>query len=207
MSVEFPDPRQTSPEGLVAVGGDLGVETLLTAYRQGIFPWPQEGYPMLWFCPPERGVLDFADFHVPESLRKHSRRYKNWRYTLNTAFEKVIRECSKQKRPNQDGTWILPDMEKAYLQLFKEGYIQCLECWDGLELIGGLYGVLQNAVFSGESMFFRKPNASKMCLWKMVEHLQSLGHTWMDIQMITPVTAAFGGKYISRHEFLKRIGI
>lgn len=204
--IQFPNPRDTTPEGIVAIGGNLQVETLKAAYSKGIFPWPQEGYPMIWFSPDPRGVLDFADFRVPESLKKFAKKHLHWSYTINQAFPEVIQNCRLQKRPNQSGTWILPEMQKAYTDFFRAGFVKSLECWEQGELIGGIYGVEINNVFAGESMFFKKKNASKMCLWKMVEHQQSLGRTWMDIQMVTPVTEAFGGKYISREEFLKRIG-
>lgn len=205
--IQFPNPRQATPEGIVAIGGKLDVEILLAAYRQGIFPWPQEGYPMIWSSPDPRGILDFADFHVPTSLQKFAKKHSHWKFTLNKAFPEVIQNCRLQKRPEQNGTWILPEMQKAYTELFKAGYVKSLECWDGDELIGGIYGVEVNHLFAGESMFFKKQNASKMCLWKMIEHQISLGRKWMDIQMITPVTEAFGGKYISREEFLSRIGV
>jgi len=204
--IQFPDPRHTTPEGIVAIGGNLEVETLKSAYKKGIFPWPQEGYPLLWFSPDPRGVLDFADLHVPTSLQKFKKKAAHWKYTFNQAFPQVIEQCQLQKRPKQSGTWILPEMKKAYIEFFKAGFVKSLECWDGDQLIGGIYGVEINNVFSGESMFFQKQNASKMCLWRMIEHQKSLGRSWMDIQMITPVTEAFGGKYIPREEFLTRIG-
>jgi leucyl/phenylalanyl-tRNA--protein transferase len=206
------DPRKSTPEGLVAVGGNLEFETLEEAYRLGIFPWPQEGMPLLWFSPDPRGVLDFDELHVPRSLRKWERQHSHWKYTLNKAFSQVIHHCRLQKRPGQDGTWILPQMEKAYRTLFDRGRVLSLEVWDGEDLIGGIYGVMcVNAEgkmhFSGESMFHLKANASKMALVKLVEHLKSQGQTWMDIQMLTDVTTALGGKYISREDFLGRLGV
>lgn len=206
--IEFPNPRLTSPEGLLAVGGNLEVETLLAAYSKGIFPWPQEGYPMLWFCPDPRGVLDFEDFRIPDSFRKFVKKQEGkWQITINQAFSDVIRECRSQKRPGQSGTWISQEIQNAYVQFFKEGYVLSLEVWEDDTLVGGIYGVLLKGLFSGESMFFKKDNASKFALYKVVEYLKKQGHTWMDIQMVTPVTEAFGGKYISREEFLKRRGI
>lgn len=206
------NPRMSTPEGLVAVGGSLEISTLQEAYRNGIFPWPQEGLPLLWFSPDPRGVLDFKDLHIPKSLAKWDRQHSHWNYTINEAFTKVIHGCRMQKREGQQGTWILPEMEEAYLKLFEAGRILSLEVWDNGELIGGIYGVLTltskgKFFFSGESMFHTKTNASKMALWKMVEHLKSQGHQWMDIQMLTEVTTAMGGKYIPREEFLQRIGI
>lgn len=203
---DFPDPRAATPEGLVAVGGQWSAELLESAYKKGIFPWPQEGLPILWFSPDPRGVLDFDEFHVPRSLQKFARKCP-WIFTLNRAFESVMQECRKQKRPGQDGTWILPEMIPAYSRLHLEGKALSLECWEDGVLIGGIYGVLVNGVFSGESMFYARPNASKMCFWKLVEHLKSQGQTWMDLQMVTEATAAFGGKYIAREEFLNRRGV
>jgi leucyl/phenylalanyl-tRNA--protein transferase len=213
----FPSPRRTTPEGLVAVGGNLEVATLLEAYGKGIFPWPLEGMPLLWFSPDPRGVLDFKDFHVPKSLEKFARKHEYWRYTFNRAFAQVIDYCRTQSRkgPNgelQKGTWILPEMQAAYTRLFDQGHILTCECWDGERLIGGIYGVLQftkkgQMLFSGESMFHLESNASKMVLWKLIEHLKAQGHTWIDIQMTTEVTQMMGGKYIPREEFLQRMGV
>ncbi len=202
----------STPEGLVAVGGSLEIETLQEAYRNGIFPWPQEGLPLLWFSPDPRGILDFQDFHVSRSLRKWERQNPHWQYTLNQSFPKVIEGCREQVREGQLGTWILPEMVEAYRKLFDVGQILSQEVWEDGELIGGIYGVLTLSVdgkffFSGESMFHKKTNASKMAFLKMVEYLQAQGHTWMDMQMLTDVTKSFGGKYISREEFLQRIGI
>jgi leucyl/phenylalanyl-tRNA---protein transferase len=206
------NPRMSTPEGLVAVGGNLEPESLLEAYRLGIFPWPQPGLPMLWFSPDPRGVMDFSDLHIPRSLKKWERQHQNWRTTINQAFSEVISQCRLQIRPGQDGTWILPEMESAYMELFKQGKILCLEVWDESELVGGIYGVLiHNSKgqlhFSGESMFHKRTNASKLALIKVIEHLKGLGLTWIDIQMVTEVTQALGGKYISREEFLERIGV
>ena len=205
-SIEFPNPRQATKEGLVAVGGTMNLETLRAAYRKGIFPWPQEGFPPLWFCPDPRGVLDFEDFHVPRSLKKFARKI-DWLFTVNEAFSEVIRACQDQPRPGQTGTWIVPQMVPAYEKLYRAGEALSLECWADGVLVGGIYGVLINGLFSGESMFHHVDNASKMALWKLVEHLQGMGHTWMDIQMVTDVTKQMGGKYIAREEFLQRRGL
>ncbi len=205
-AIVFPNPRRATPEGLVAYGGSIEPATLRAAYREGIFPWPQEGAPMLWFCPDPRGVLDFDDFHVPRSLVKFAKRSK-WMFTINQAFREVMLACQSQSRPGQAGTWIVPEMVPAYEKLHQAGEALSLECWEDGVLIGGIYGVLLDGLFSGESMFFSRSNASKMCLWKVVEHLKTLGHTWMDIQMVTDVTAQMGGKYIAREEFLQRRGL
>lgn len=204
-SVEFPDPRDTLAEGIIAVGGKLDVGTLYTAYSKGIFPWPQPDYPMLWFSPENRGILDFKDFHVPESLRRFRKRNPQFEFTVNKDFHQVIEECAKQPRPGQQGTWILPSMKRAYLDFYKAGYCLSVEVREDNILVGGLYGVLVEGVFSAESMFFKKSNTSKLALWYLVEMLQQKGHEWMDIQMVTPTAASMGGKYVSREEFLEML--
>jgi leucyl/phenylalanyl-tRNA--protein transferase len=205
--VKFPDPSilPEDSDGLVYVGGNLKVETLVQAYSMGIFPWPlEEIYPLFWFCPETRGVVDFNDLHIPKSLAK-LRKKNTYRFTFNQAFRRVMEECSKQPRPGQDGTWIIPSMLPAYQKFHEEGYAHSIECWKGDELVGGLYGVFVKGIFSGESMFHREPNTSKLCLVEMALKLKSLGLQWMDIQMITPVTEQLGGHYISRRDFLLRL--
>ena len=206
--IQFPDPRGASPEGIVAVGGKLDVKTLTAAYRQGIFPWPQAGLPLLWFSPDPRGVLDFSEFHVPRSLKRWARTQEQQELPLSWSvdrdFARVIRHCRSQERPGQLGTWITTDIENAYIDLFHAGFAHSVEIWQGETLVGGIYGVMVETYFSAESMFYLKPNASKVGLWRLVEWLQTCGKTWMDIQMVTPVTESFGGKLIPRDEFLKR---
>lgn len=204
---QFPDPRSASPEGLVAVGGTLTVDLLTEAYENGIFPWPQEGYPMLWFSPEPRGILDFEELHINRSLEKWLRKEEpKLTFTVNQAFDAVIEGCKDQKRPGQESTWILPVIVASYQRMFAAGKIISGECWENGELVGGIYGVLSEKYFSAESMFYKKPNASKYGFIKLVEHLKNLGHEWMDIQMVTEVTSSLGGKLISREDFLKRIG-
>lgn len=204
-SVEFPDPRETLAEGIIAVGGKLDVGTLYTAYTKGIFPWPQPGLPMLWFSPEQRGILEFSDFRVPESLRRFRRKNPQIGFTVNKDFQHVIEECSKQPRPGQDGTWILPMIKRAYLDFFNEGFCMSVEVRENDVLIGGIYGVLVQGVFSGESMFYKKPNASKLALWRLVEILSEQGHQWIDVQMVTPVVGSMGGKYVDREVYLEML--
>ncbi|KYG61484.1 leucyl/phenylalanyl-tRNA--protein transferase [Bdellovibrio bacteriovorus] len=201
-SVEFPDPRDTLAEGIIAVGGRLDVATLYEAYSRGIFPWPQEGMPMLWFSPERRGVLIFKEFKVPESLRRFRRKHPEITFTVNKDFQQVLEECAKQPRPHQQGTWITPAMKRAYLDFFNEGFGLSIEVRENNIVIGGIYGVLVEGVFSGESMFYKKPNASKLALWYLVDHLQSQGHEWIDVQMVTPVVESMGGKYVDREVYL-----
>ncbi|PWU20866.1 MAG: leucyl/phenylalanyl-tRNA--protein transferase [Bdellovibrio sp.] len=201
MPHRFPDPADATGEGLVAVGGQLDPQTLLTAYGQGIFPWPQPDTPMLWFSPDPRGVLVFKDLHISRSLRRAQKKLK-WEFTVNQAFDRVIQACAGQPRPGQNGTWITPEVIAAYRRLFARGHVLSVECWEGEEVVGGIYGVITEKYFSAESMFHLRPNASKLCLLELVGELRRRGHAWMDVQMITPVVAALGGKYIPRKQFL-----
>jgi len=205
--VKFPDPwiLPEESDGLLYIGGNLHVETLVQAYSLGIFPWPLEAaYPLFWFCPEPRGVLDFGNLHIPRSLEKVRRR-NLYRFTFNQAFGRVMEECARQPRPGQEGTWIIPGMLPAYLEFHRQGYAHSIECWREDVLVGGIYGVCVKGVFSGESMFHLEPNTSKLCLVELALKLKSLGLEWMDIQMITPVTELLGGHYISRRDFLVRL--
>lgn len=204
-SVDFPDVRTSWVDGLVAVGGVPDVGTLYHAYRRGIFPWPQEDLPMLWFCPEERGVLVFDEIHVPRSLQRvlSSDSSVGLRFSCNENFEGVITSCRSQRRPGQDGTWILPEMVEAYLNFFRAGFARSFEVWRGSELVGGMYGVLVEGVFSGESMFHREDNASKRALLYAVDVLRGEGLKWIDTQIVTPVVESLGGRLIPRLEYLQ----
>lgn len=204
----FPDPSSAAGDGLLCYGGDLEPETLLDAYSHGIFPWPREGLPILWFSPPVRGVIEFNDVHWP---RRFLRELKKDRFeiTFNRDFARVIESCASVRRAHEPGTWILPEMSAAYIRMHELGYAHSVECWEkgavGQELAGGLYGVYIAGVFSAESMFYRISNASKFCLYTLIEELKKSGLTWMDIQMVTPISESIGGKYIRREEFLARL--
>lgn len=200
----FPDPRRSSPEGIVAFGDDLRPETLMTAYRQGIFPWTIEGYPLPWFCPPRRGILDFRRLHVPRSLAR-VRRNTTLRLTIDRAFDKVIEACSQIERNGQPGTWITSQMIDAYGELHRLGHAHSVEAWDGEKLVGGLYGVDSGGAFAGESMFHFIPNASKLALLHLTDHLSPRGATWIDIQTLTPHMVHLGAHEITRDEFLARL--
>jgi leucyl/phenylalanyl-tRNA--protein transferase len=202
--VSFPDPNDSLEEGIVDLSDDLRVERLLEAYSFGIFPWPHEELPTLWFSPPERGILLFDEFHVPRSLRKLVAS-TSWTWTLNRDFPRVIAACAAAKRRGQAGTWITERLLAAYIEFHRAGYAHSLEVWDRDELIGGLYGVYVGGLFCGESMFHYQSNASKFALLKMVEFLRARGLQWMDTQMVTPALESFGGQYISRRIFLKRL--
>lgn len=201
---EFPDPRRANRDGIVAVGGDLHPQSLLLAYRQGIFPWPVEGFPLLWFCPAERGVLEFCDLHLPRSLLR-ARRQTALRFSIDAAFPDVIRACAAASRPGQDGTWIMPEIIAAYIRLHRRGIAHSAEAWHSDRLVGGVYGVEVDGAFAAESMFYREPNASKLALLHLIDHLRAQGLEWLDIQVLTPHLARLGAKTISRDEFLEKL--
>jgi leucyl/phenylalanyl-tRNA--protein transferase len=207
----FPDPRDASPEGVVAVGGNLEVATLVDAYVHGIFPWPQEGLPMLWFSPFERGWIDLSK-EIPIPAR-FERKFKKWKregrveVRIDTAFREVLSHCQISKRKGQDGTWILPEMVDAYLRLHEAGLAHSIETWIEGKLVGGLYGVFVKGVFSGESMFHTEPDAGKVALITMLRLLKTSGFEFVDVQMVTPIVAQFGGELIFRDEYLTRLDL
>lgn len=203
----FPNPKEADIiDDIIAVGGIIDGPNLKKAYSMGIFPWPHEGYPLLWFCPEERGILDFNDLHISTSLKKWIRKNENSvEVTVNKAFSQVIHECRQQERPGQNGSWINDEIIDAYTDLFRRGGAISVECWLHGELVSGIYGVLSQNYFSCESMFFKKSNMSKYAFIKLVEHLKLKGHAWMDLQMVTDVSAAFGGRYVSRDYFIDLI--
>ena len=200
----FPHPDESDEDGLLCYGGNLEVDILLDAYSHGIFPWPHEGYPLLWFSPPERGIIEFDKVHIPQRLERFRKSWKG-EFRIDTSFREVITACAKKKRKGQRGTWITADMTNAYIAFHKAGYAHCVEAWEDNQLAGGVYGVFAGNVFSAESMFFNRPNCSKLCLWRLIEHLKGLGLTWLDVQVLTPATEQFGGIYVPRDEFLERL--
>lgn len=200
----FPDPRLARSDGLLCVGGNLALSTLQAAYRLGIFPWPHRDWPLLWFSPDPRAILDFDKIHCSRSLKKILRKHP-YRLTRNQAFSQVIGTCASIKR-STPGTWIRPDMIAAYQAWHRAGGVLSVEVWQGSDLVGGIYGVLSENYFSAESMFHRESNASKIALIELISWLKDLGHHWMDIQMLTPTLEQLGAEEIPRDEFLARIG-
>ena len=199
--LDFPNPRYTADHGIVGLGGDLHWQNLVAAYRKGIFPWPIEDLPTPWFCPQERAVLFFDELHVSRSLLRAARK-GDFRFTVDEKFSEVIRECSRAPRPQQDGTWITGEMMEAYCELHRRGFAHSVEVWQEHALVGGLYGVDPGGAFSGESMFFLQPNASKLALLFLIDRLRAKGLEWIDIQMMTPHMEALGARLIPRIEFL-----
>jgi len=202
--VEFPDPSEADEHGIVAMGGDLEPESLLLAYRQGIFPWPVEGLPLLWFSPAARGVLEFADLHLARSLVRERRR-TTLRLSIDRAFVRVIRACARVRRRGQRGTWITAQIVDAYTRLHELGIAHSVEAWRGERLVGGVYGVDVDGAFAAESMFHLEPNASKLALWHLIEHLRGRGLDWLDVQVLSPHLQRLGAKEIPREEFLEKL--
>jgi leucyl/phenylalanyl-tRNA--protein transferase len=196
----FPDPETSDAEGLLAVGGDLSPERLLLAYENGIFPWYAEGLPPMWWCPDPRAIVDPDALHVSKSLARELKRGR-FRVTANTAFERVMLECGRER---DDGTWILPEMVDAYVRLHSLGHAVSFEVWQGEELVGGLYGVLKGALFAAESMFHRATNASKVALVAAVRSLFAAGVELFDVQFLTPHLASLGVYEVSRRTYVER---
>ena len=202
----FSDPRQETHEGVLVAGGFLTPELLEHAYRHGVFPWPHEGYPLLWFCPDERGVIDFEDFHLPKSFIKWRKKYAaDYAVTMNENFSEVVEHCRRVVRKGQNGTWINSEIVRNYTALFNRGKAFSVEIKKNEKLVGGIYGVKSELYWSCESMFHLEPNTSKLALVTLIEYLQQSGRSWVDIQMVTSVCELFGGKLISKDEFLTRI--
>lgn len=200
----FPPPEGASPEGIVAVGGDYRPERLLLGYAQGIFPWPSEGMPPLWFSPDPRFVLSLDAVHVSRSLRKRIR-HSPYDVRADTAFSDVIHACAEVPRPGQEGTWITQELCHGYETLHELGYAHSIEAWREGTLVGGLYGVALGGVFFGESMFALTPDASKVATVTLLGQLCAWGYDLVDCQVYTEHLARFGAEDWSRTAFLNAL--
>jgi leucyl/phenylalanyl-tRNA---protein transferase len=200
----FPPAGNADPTGILAVGGDLGVERLLLAYRSGIFPWYSEGEPIIWWSPDPRFVLFPAEIKVPTSLKRIIKAGK-FRVTFDRDFRAVIINCSCVERKGAEGTWITSEMIEAYCALHEAGYAHSVEVWSGTELAGGLYGVAVGKCFCGESMFTKISNASKVGLVALTERLQDQGFVMIDCQVCTEHLKSMGAREISRRVFLRKL--
>ena len=194
----------TEPNGLIAIGGDLSAARLLSAYRQGIFPWFNVGDPIMWFSPNPRMVLFPAELKISKSLKK-TINSNTFETLINTTFAAVIDACSKIPRNNQLGTWITDEMLAAYCKLHALGYAICAESWQNGQLVGGCYGIKIGRMFYGESMFYTQPDASKVAFVHLVNQLKNEGVGMIDCQMKTPLLASFGGREIEREEFMQNL--
>lgn len=197
----FPEVNQANEEGLLAIGGDLSVKRLILAYKSGIFPWYEDGQPLLWWSPNPRFVLFPEELKISKSL-KQVLRNTNYKVTINQAFDKVIHSCARVKRNGESGTWITNNMMEAYIKLHELGYAKSVEVWNDNKLVGGLYGIDLGDVFCGESMFTKASNASKIAL---ATFIQNSNYKLIDCQIYTNHLASLGAREIPREEFLNFI--
>ncbi len=199
----FPDPETATddPNGLLAIGGNLSVETLLKAYHQGIFPWFESGQPLLWWSPDPRAVLYPEHIQISRSMARLLRRAE-YRITTDRAFGAVIRGCAAP-RTTGAGTWIIPEMIAAYENLHRAGHAHSVECWIDDTLAGGLYGISVGAVFCGESMFSLRPNASKLALIHLARGLANGGYHLLDCQIANAHLTTMGARSLPRTTFLQ----
>jgi leucyl/phenylalanyl-tRNA--protein transferase len=197
----FPPVELADADGLIAVGGDLSVERLVTAYTEGIFPWYSEGSPILWWSPDPRLILLPEELKVSRSLRQVIKKGE-FTVTLDAAFDKVITSCSGVHKDRDGGTWITDEMVDAYCDLHDAGVAHSVESWYGDKLVGGLYGVSLGGAFFGESMFNVRSDASKIAFVKLVKHLLRWGYKLIDCQVTTRHLVTFGAREISRSEFM-----
>ncbi|MEM9457683.1 MAG: leucyl/phenylalanyl-tRNA--protein transferase [Myxococcota bacterium] len=202
--LSFPHPSLATADGLLAVGGDLSPERLVLAYSNGIFPWYSDDRPILWWSPSPRLILLPDELHVGRSLRKAQRRVP-YRLAFDEAFDQVIAACATVPRPGQNGTWITAEMQDAYIELHRLGIAHSAEAWEGDTLVGGVYGVALGGVFFGESMFARRPDASKLAFVTLVEQLRAWGFTLVDCQVVTEHLLRFGAREVELDEFLDRL--
>ena len=198
----FPPVEYASEEGILAIGGDLSVERLLLAYRSGIFPWFNEGEPIVWYSPDPRMVLFPEKLKVSKSMKQLIKSDK-FTVTFNKDFEGVIANSKDIYREGQGGTWITKEMQQAYINFHKEGYAKSVEVWQDDELVGGLYGIDLGSVFCGESMFSKVSNTSKLAFIMLVESLKKQNYKLVDCQVYTDHLASLGAEEIPRLEFLK----
>lgn len=194
----FPKPELAEDDGLLAVGGDLSPERLILAYQHGIFPWYSQETPILWYSPHERFVLFPEKLKISASMRKVIKD-ERFKITFDTAFSEVIDACASVLRNGEAGTWITSEMKIAYIDLHRLGYSHSVEVWENENLVGGLYGVIVNNVFCGESMFSKVSNASKAALIWLCQNKEFV---MIDCQVHTKHLESLGAELISRKEYL-----
>ena len=201
----FPHPDESEPDGLLAVGGDLSPERLLSAYASGIFPWYDETSPILWWSLDPRLILQLDKLYVSKRVKRKIKK-QDYRVTIDTDFRSVITNCAGKNRPGQAGTWILQEIIDAYVELHKLGFAHSVEVWNKEgKLVGGLYGVSLGRVFSGESMFFLEPDASKVGFSYLVKYLENREFHFVDCQQPTDHLKSLGAEEVSRDDFLSML--
>ena len=203
LATDFPavDQALRDPDGLLAIGGDLTIDRLLNAYQRGIFPWFNEGQPILWWSPDPRCVLQPSEIKISRSLAKRIRK-NEYRITYNTAFIEVLEGCASTRNGIKD-TWITNDIKFAYIKLFEKGYAHSVECWQGNQLVGGLYGLALGKVFFGESMFSKASDASKIALVHLAQQLEQKDFRLIDCQVHSKHLQSMGAKPIHREMFIQ----
>ena len=203
MAIDFPDITDAlkNPNGLLAIGGDLDETRLLSAYQKGIFPWFNEGQPILWWAPNPRCILKPNKIHISHSLKKCLRK-NQFQITYNKNFANVISQCSVNRNKDND-TWLTTDMKKAFINLHKSGYAHSVECWHNKELVGGLYGIAMGKIFFGESMFSRMSNTSKITLVHLAKRLEEMSFQLIDCQINSKHLQTLGAQLITRNQFTK----
>ena len=197
----FPPVEEASPEGILAVGGDLSTDRLMLAYKSGIFPWFEDDEPILWWSPEERMVLFFEDLKISKSMRSILKK-NEFKITFNKDFKAVIANCQQAKRVGQNGTWITDDMINAYCKLHELGYAKSVEVWKNNELVGGLYGIDLGDVFCGESMFSKVSNASKVAFITLAQKLEKANYKLIDCQVHNSHLESLGCVEVDREEFM-----
>lgn len=199
----FPPVEQAlaEPDGLLAMGGDLSVKRLLSAYKNGIFPWFNDDDPLLWWSPSIRAVFAPHTLKINRSLQKAMRR-GDFTFSINRAFSQVIALCAAP-RNNQNGTWISVQMQQAYLLLHQQGHAHSVEVWQQEKLVGGLYGLQIGALFCGESMFNLLPDTAKLALVILQQQLQTAASGWIDCQMPNPFLLQLGASKMTRQEYMQ----
>jgi leucyl/phenylalanyl-tRNA---protein transferase len=197
----FPPVEEASNDGILAIGGDLSTERLLLAYKSGIFPWFEDGDPIVWWSPPLRMVVFPEDFKVSKSIRNIINRGL-FTITFNTSFREVISNCQQIKRDHQYGTWITDEMLEAYCKLHEIGVAKSIEVWRNEELVGGLYGIDMGHVFCGESMFSKVSNASKIAFVSLIKYLKEQNYKLLDCQVYNEHLDSLGAVEIPRSDFL-----
>lgn len=198
--IGFPDPTLADDDGLLAIGGDLSVDRLILAYNNGIFPWYEEGEPLMWWCPKERFIIKPSEVHVSHSMKKFIRKH-NVSFMINRDFADTMHRC-RTKREHKEGTWITDDMEKAYKRLYDAGFALSLDAYIDDNLAGGLYGVSLGKCFFGESMYTDIENGSKLALIALAHILEKNGYRMIDCQFSTDHLKSMGGISISYEEYI-----
>lgn len=188
---------------MLAAGGDLSSDRLLAAYHSGIFPWYDDGQPILWWSPDPRCILRPSNLHASRRLKQYAKR-SMLEVRFNRAFQDVIRACAR-RRPSEQGTWITAEMNTAYQRLHEEGWAHSIEVWDANSLVGGLYGVGIGQVFFGESMFSSNDNASKFALLGLTRTMQKEGNNLIDCQVVSQHLISLGATTMPRHEFVDEL--